>query len=125
MFIYPFEKLQAWHIATDMVVKVYTITEKFPKEERYGLVQQLRRAAISVSSNLSEGSGRFSARDQSHFYSMSYSSLLELLNQLMIAKQLGWLSETEYMDMRTVIEPLSAVINALRNAILKKESETK
>ena len=121
MFIYPFEKLQAWHIATEVVVKIYTITTKFPAEERYGLVQQIRRAAISVSSNLSEGTGRFSAKDQSHFYSISYSSLLELLNQLLLSKRLGWLTDTEYEDIRAEIEKLSAVINALRASILKKE----
>jgi len=121
MFIYPFEKLQAWHHSTEMVVKIYAVTAKFPAEERYGLVQQIRRAAISVSSNLSEGSGRFSAKDQSHFYSISYSSLLELLNQLLLSKRLGWLTDTEYEDIRPAIETLSAIINALRASILKKE----
>ena len=104
-----------------MVVKIYAVTAKFPAEERYGLVQQIRRAAISVSSNLSEGSGRFSAKDQSHFYSISYSSLLELLNQLLLSKRLGWLTDTEYEDIRPAIETLSAIINALRASILKKE----
>lgn len=123
MFIYPFEKLQAWHASHKMVVRLYTVTAKFPVEERYGLAKQLRRAAVSVSSNLSEGSGRFSGKDQAHFYSMAYSSLMELLNQLMIAKDLGWLSTEDYNDLRMSIELLSAVITALRKAVLLKTSQ--
>ncbi|MFM7670985.1 MAG: four helix bundle protein [Bacteroidota bacterium] len=72
-----------------MLVNIYRITYKFPSEERYSFAQQLRRAALSVVSNLSEGSGRLSAKDQSHFYNMAYASLLEALNQVIIAQDLG------------------------------------
>jgi len=122
MFIYPFEKLQAWHAAHKMVVRLYSITTKFPPEERYGLAQQMRRAAVSISSNLSEGSGRFSGKDQAHFYSMAYSSLLEVLNQLMIAREFNWVSDEDYVELRATIEPLSAVILALRKAVLNKQA---
>ncbi len=125
MFVYPFEKLQAWHVAQSLVVKLYTVTSKFPSEERYGLVQQIRRAAVSISSNLSEGSGRFSVKDQGHFYSMSYSSLLEVLNQLFIAKQLSWLSPEDYTELRGQIEQLSAIITALRRAVMNKQPKDK
>ena len=121
MYTYPFEKLQAWHGAHKMVVRLYEITAKFPAEERYGLTQQLRRAAVSVSSNLSEGSGRFSAKDQGHFYSTAYSSLMEALNQILIAKDLGWVSLDAYEELRGHMEGLSAVITALRKSILSKQ----
>jgi four helix bundle protein len=120
MFIYPFEKLQAWHAARKMIVFVYKLTAKFPLEERYGISLQLRRAAISVASNLSEGSGRLSAKDQGHFYNISYSSLMEALNQVIIAKDLDWISDSDYDELRSYIEPLSGTIGALRKSILNK-----
>jgi four helix bundle protein len=120
MFIYPFEKLQAWHAARKMVTQVYKVSAKLPSEERYGLSLQMRRAAISVASNLSEGSGRFSAKDQGHFYSMAYSSLMEALNQVILAMDLDWISKDDYDELRAYIEPLSGAIGALRKSILTK-----
>jgi len=121
MFIYPFEKLEAWNAARALSSQVYKITAQFPAEEKYGIVQQLRRAAISVSSNLSEGTGRFSPKDQAHFYSMAYSSLMELLNQTIISKDLGFVSPKDYEAIRSSIEPLSAIITGLRKHTLNKQ----
>ena len=93
MYLYPFEKLEVWQLSKLMVVKVYKLTASFPDSEKFGIVSQIRRSAISVSSNLAEGTGRNSAKDQAYFYSISYSSLMELLNQLLISKELHWISQ--------------------------------
>ena len=121
MFVYPFERLDAWHGARALSTQIYNITSQFPGEEKYGIVQQLRRAAISVSSNLSEGTGRFSPKDQAHFYSMVYSSLMELLNQVIISKDLEFVSAKDYEALRSSIEPLSACIAGLRKHTLNKQ----
>ena len=77
---YPFEKLEVWEQAKDLVKNVYFCTKKFLAEEKYGLVSQLNRAVLSVSSNIAEGSSRKSRKDQGHFYHMAYSSLMEVLS---------------------------------------------
>jgi four helix bundle protein len=118
MYTYPFEKLDVWRLSKNLVVNVYKITEKFPSEERFGLINQMRRAAVSISSNLAEGSGRKTAKDQAYFYNMAYSSLMELLNQLLIAFDLKWIAEDEVKRLREEIEIISAKINALRKSIL-------
>lgn len=119
MYTYPFEKLEVWRLSKNLVVSIYKITEKFPTEERFGLVNQMRRAAVSISSNLAEGSGRNTAKDQAYFYNMAYSSLMELLNQLLIAFDLKWIAEEEINRLREEIEIISVKINALRKSILK------
>lgn len=119
MYSYSFEKLDVWKISRKLVVKIYQLTDDFPREEKYGLVSQMRRAAVSVTSNIAEGAGRKTAKDQASFYNNAYSSLVELLNQLMISSDLGWLSDEKLKEVRDQIERLSAMINSLRKSILK------
>jgi four helix bundle protein len=118
MYFYPFEKLEVWQLSKSLVVNVYKITETFPQEEKFGMVSQMRRASVSVCSNLAEGAGRNTAKDQGHFYGMAYSSLMEVLNQLLISVELGWISEADLMTIRRDIETVSLKINALRKATL-------
>jgi four helix bundle protein len=120
MYTFPFERLEAWKAARRVVADIYCISNKFPSEERYGFVQQIRRAGLSVASNLSEGCSRFSVKDQSHFFSIAYASLMEALNQLIIAKDLGWITDEDYEKVRSSIEPTSGLIAALRKSILAK-----
>ena len=119
MYTYPFEKLEVWQLSKKLVVRIYAITKTFPADEKFGLVNQMPRAAISISSNLAEGSGRSTAKDQAYFYNLSYSSLMELLNQLLVSSDLNWLSKEEMNSLRTDIEIISMKINALRKSILK------
>lgn len=118
MFSYSFEKLGAWQQARLMVVKVYRLTKNYPSEEKYGFVNQMRRAAVSVCSNLAEGSSRKTAKDQALFYNISFSSLMELLNQLIISVDLGWLQNETFLEIRGEIENIAYKINALRNSRL-------
>ena len=117
MYTYSFEKLQVWHLAKELVVKIYKITAAFPVEEKFVMVSQMRRAAISICSNLAEGSGRNTPKDQRHFYGMAYSSLMELLNQLMIAESLSWLDAGKMPELRPEFEMISLKINTLRKSI--------
>lgn len=112
---YPFEKLEVWQQAKDLVKEVYFCTKKFPSEEKYGLVSQLNRAVLSVSSNIAEGASRKSSKDQGHFYHMAYSSLMEVLSQLIIAQELNFITEEEYISLRSRINAIAPRLSALHN----------
>ena len=118
MFEYSFEKLEVWKESVDLVKSVYKITDKFPGEERFGLVSQLRRASISISSNLYEGTSRTTNKDKAHFTTMSFSSTMEVLNQLIISKELEFLSEEEYIVLRKKISKITNMLNSLRKSQL-------
>jgi len=120
MHLYSFEKLEVWTEARIFVKWIYEITSIFPSEEKFGLSMQLRRAAVSVVSNLAEGSARKSAKDQAHFSQIAYSSLIEILNQLIIANDLNFVSETQLRAGRNKIECLTAKVGALRNSQITK-----
>ena len=122
MYIYPFEKLEVWQLAKKLVIDVYKLTSIFPAEEKFGLVSQMRRAAVSICSNLAEGSGRNTSKDQAYFYGMAYSSVMELLNQILISSDLNWIKETDVLKLRHQIETVSMKINSLRKATVNKEN---
>src|SRR5690554_6738061 len=119
MYEYPFEKLEAWKESKNLSIRVYQLTKRFPQEERYGLVDQMRRASISVCCNIAEGSARRTKKDQSHFYTVAYGSLMELLNLVVISKELSYLSIENYHGLRSLIEVASKKIYALRLAAKK------
>jgi four helix bundle protein len=118
MYIYSFEKLRVWALSKELAVKIYTLTNKFPPSEKYGMANQLRRAIISVCSNIAEGSTRKSKKEQAHFYTIAYGSIVEALNQIMIAYELAWIDEQSLTALRSDIEFITSRLNALRNAAL-------
>jgi four helix bundle protein len=120
MHTYTFEKLEVWKLARDLVVWIYDITNSFPKEERFGLAMQLRRASVSVVSNIAEGTSRSTPRDQAYFTQVSYSSLIEILNQLIISKDLNFIKEELLFEGRGKIEQLTRKTAALRKSQLMK-----
>ena len=103
-----------WQRSTNLVAAVYRLTQTFPKEELYGLTNQLRRAAVSVSSNIAEGQGRTSSKEFAHFLGQARGSLLELETQLVIAVKLG------YVDSRKVDELLkeSGAVHGMLNRLM-------
>ena len=101
---FSFEKLNVWQKSKTLAVNIYTITEKFPERERFGLISQIRRASISVSSNIAEGTGRNSTKDKARFTEIAYASLMELLNQLIIAYDLSFITKDKYESFRKDIE---------------------
>ena len=92
-----FTDLDTWKMAHRVVLNTYKITKGFPEEEKFCLVSQMRRAAISVTSNIAEGFGRSSSKEKRHFYSISKGSLMELESQLFVAQDLGYV-KNEYVD---------------------------
>jgi len=119
---FGFEKLEVWQLAKDFVVKIYKLTKEFPDFEKYGLISQINRASVSVASNLAEGTSRTSPKDQAHFSQLAYSSLMEVLCQLIIANELGYLDDVELAKLRKLSEEISNKINALRNYQLNKST---
>jgi len=97
---------------------IYTDTKSFPDEEKFGIINQMRRAAISVCSNIAEGSARTSKKDQAHFYQIAYSSTMELMNQVILANDLGFLNKEQINNYRTQIEKITNMLNALRKSRL-------
>jgi four helix bundle protein len=87
-----YKELKVWHKAMELVTEVYKNTQSFPLSEQYGLTNQMRRAAISVPSNIAEGQGRQTQNSFLHYLSISYGSLMELETQVQIASTLGYLS---------------------------------
>jgi len=120
MKIFSFEKLEVWQLSRKLVVDIYKTTSLYPKDELYALISQLRRAAISVSSNIAEGSSRKSPKDQARFSEVAYSSLIEVLNQLIISNDLLYIQEQQLNDYRDKIDVLLHKINALYNSQLKR-----
>ncbi len=118
MYIFSFEKLEVWKEATSLCKKIYTLTENFPSSEKFGLISQLRRASVSISSNLAEGTSRTTNKDKAHYTTIAYSSTMEVLNQLILAKELEFLSEESYNKLRTSIYKITNMLNALRKAQL-------
>ncbi len=116
MKIYSFEKLECWQHARRLAVWVFACTQSFPTEEKFGLVSQMRRAAISIASNIAEGTSRKTFKDQSHFSTIAYSSTIELLNDLIISTDLKFLKEKLYLEGRELIERQTLLIAGLRKS---------
>ena len=90
--IKSFKDLNAWRCSHELVIMIYVITKLFPDSEKFGLVNQMRRSAVSISSNISEGFTRPSIKEKIQFYAIAGSSSAELYNQLIVAKDVGYLS---------------------------------
>lgn len=114
--IKSFTDLNAWREAHNLVIMIYKITKSFPKEEQFGLVSQLRRAAVSITSNIAEGFSRSSYKEKLQFYSMALGSLTEVQNQLLVAKDIGYLSKSQF----NFLAEQSVVASKLLNGLIKK-----
>lgn len=116
MKIYSFEKLDCWQHARKLAAWVYLNTKNFPREEKLGIVSQMRRAAISIASNIAEGTSRTTMKDQAKFSIISYSSTIELLNDFIISYDLGYFDERQYNEGRELIELQTLLIAKLRRS---------
>lgn len=104
MKTYSFEKLQVWSEAIALVKSVYKITNTYPSEEKFGLTNQLKRDFVSIASNLAEGTSRKTNKDKAHFTTISFSSSMEVLNQLIISRELDFISKNDYILLGKKIE---------------------
>jgi len=108
-----FKDLYAWQEGHKLVLLIYKLTEKFPQKEMFGLTNQMRRAAVSITSNIAEGFSRRSYKDKSQFYSMALGSLTELQNQLLVAKDVDYLSDSSFEKTSEQTITVSKLINGL------------
>lgn len=92
---------------------VYALLEKFPQREQFALSSQLRRAVVSVPSNIAEGNGRFSAKDRLRFFEIAYGSLMEVFCQIKIARELDYISETEQAEAKALILSIAKSLSGL------------
>jgi len=112
-----FQDLRVWREAIKLAVAIYSATEKFPKHELYGLTSQIRRAAVSVASNIAEGKGHRSSREFCNFLFHARGSLLELQTQLIIARELKYLPQTDAEPLLAQAASAARGLNALINAV--------
>jgi four helix bundle protein len=109
----PHQNLQAWSQSVELVTTIYRTTERFPREERYGLTSQIRRAAVSIPANIAEGAGRRSPKEFAYFLSNSQGSASELETELIIANNLGYLDETNFAQLISELERIGRLITGL------------
>lgn len=113
MRTYSFEKLDVYIASLDFSVKIRGIVSAFPKEERYDLTQQMKRAADSLGTNIAEGSGRASNNDQAHFTNMAYGSGMEMIHHLNLARRMEYISEMIFTEVRLELDKIISQLNAL------------
>ena len=115
---HSFKQLKIWNLAMDIVVDVYKITADLPKEEKFGLTSQIRRAAISIPSNIAEGAGRGSDKEFSHFLKVALGSVFELETQLLVAQKLKFIkNETLFSNIMNQITEETKMINSFINKL--------
>lgn len=121
--MFGFERLKVWELAVEFAGRVYELTKQFPDSERFGLSSQLRRAAVSISSNIAEGSSRSSPREFARFVEISYGSLMEVVSQSRIAQRQQMMSDSDHQDLSQRAEELARMLSGLRAKLLGKSGE--
>lgn len=114
---FRFEKLDVWHKAIELADFVYSFTKAFPSDERFGLVSQLRRAAVSISSNVAEGSGRGTDKEFARFLEIAYGSLMETISQSNVALRQSYLRKTDFDKLNSAANELARMLSGLRNSL--------
>lgn len=117
--MFNFEKLEVWQKAVAFADAVYAATRSFPENERFGLTSQMRRAAVSVASNIAEGSSRFSGKDFARFVEFATGSVFEVVTQARISLRQGFLNQAEHSALYQLAEEQSRMLSGLRRSLLE------
>jgi four helix bundle protein len=120
---YSFEKLDVWQKAREYVTLIYKLTGSFPENEKFGLISQLRRASISIVSNIAEGTSRSSLKDQVRFTEIAYGSALETYCQLIVSMDLGFLDEKDFESIKLLLNDITMKLSGLKNSQVKRLNE--
>lgn len=120
--MFNFEKLEVWHKAIDFADVVYALTRDFPADERFGLTNQMRRAAVSISSNIAEGAARVSRKDFARFIEIATGSLFEVISQSFVGRRQHFLSEERFEQLYAAAEEQSRMLSGLRRSLLDSEN---
>ena len=116
---FPFEKLEIWQLALKLSINTKKLIKTFPKEERYGLVDQMRRSSSSVCSNIAEGSVRKKTNDKARFIEIAFGSLMEFMSQSIESNEAEYISANQLVEIRIQVHELSNKINAFYNRLAK------
>ena len=113
----PHQNLKAWIDSIQLVSELYIITAQFPSSEKFGIISQIRRAAVSIPANISEGAGRHSKKEFHHFLSIAMGSLSELDTLLLISKSIGYIQEDCFIELSVKLEKVSRLLHGLLKKI--------
>ena len=122
MEIFGYRKLIAYQKGKEVVKRTYQLLKKFPAEERYAMCDQLRRASVSITSNIAEGVNRFSMKDKVHFIEIAFGSLMEVSSQFEISEDLGYITTNERLSMDDLIKEEARLLSGLRNSYQSSET---
>jgi four helix bundle protein len=115
--MFNFEKLDVWHRAIDFADLIYKYTRNFPADERFGLTNQMRRAAVSISSNIAEGTSRMSQADFARFVEIATGSVFEVTSQAFVGRRQGFLNEENFRAVYTSAEEIGRMLSGLRKSL--------
>ena len=116
---FRFEKLDVWHKAIEFKGVIYRLTRGFPADERFGLTNQMRRAAVSISSNIAEGLSRSSIKDKGRFIEIAYGSLMETVSQSHVARNQVFLTDEEFQEVVVMADDLARMLSGFRTSLEK------
>ena len=117
--LFSYRNLQAYQSSKQLVSDIYCLLKHFPKEETYSLCDQLRRAVVSLPSNIAEGMGRFSVKEQIHFIEIAFGSLYEVMCQVELAKNLGYITASQFAEIEQSVTSIAKLLSGLRTKRLK------
>jgi four helix bundle protein len=120
--VFSYRKLIAYQKGKEVVKRTYQLLKKFPAEERYAMCDQLRRASVSITSNIAEGVNRFSMKDKVHFIEIAFGSLMEVSSQFEISEDLGYITTNERLSMDDLIKEEARLLSGLRNSYQSSET---
>lgn len=115
--MHNFKKLKVWNEAIELAIDIYKVTTKYPDDERFGLTSQLRRATVSVSSNIAEGAGRDTSAQFQHFLNIANGSTNEVISQLYLSNKLGFLSDSELENLEDRADKVQKMIYIFKNQL--------
>ena len=120
--MFAFQKLEVYRLSVNFVKDVYSLINTFPDTERFALCSQIRRASVSIPSNIAEGVSRISDKEKAHFIEISYGSLMEVFCQTEIAKELGYIADGQFEEIEEKVERLSKLLSSLRHRYLTRNN---
>jgi four helix bundle protein len=119
--MFNLEKLDVWKKAIEFADLVYNSTRTFPAEERFGLTNQMRRAAVSISSNIAEGTSRISQTDFKRFVEIATGSVFEVMSQAFVGRRQGWLNDNSFSQLYSAAEEVGRMLSGLRKSLSSKK----
>ena len=123
-YLFAFERLEVWQLARKFFKQAYTIIDTYPSNERYNLVDQIRRAATSIALNLAEMTSRSSYKEQAHYSEIAYGSTIEVYCAFLLSYDMGYINEQQLEELKEKISELSNKINALKNSQYQRAEQS-